>query len=127
MIARTFQDNARAALQALRTGVATTADWRALHRALGLAQHLSDQATIPGMGGHLGAADDALHYAQRRAGHVHLAELEALDTALDLLALLVNQAPREARVFIEATSVQASACVAIHLYPRQQFQEALQL
>ncbi len=89
------------ALCALRQGVACTADLHALTSSVSIALHLDARGEPLGMAGHFRAAAEALAAICGRAGEVaagepfvlHLAEIELVQTAIDLHEVQLGQLP----------------------------------
>lgn len=91
----------RAALRALRQGVAQPHHVDALRRAFRIAAHMDTQGKPLGMAGHFAAAAQAVDEIRARASDTstdlpdvpHLAELEVLQTAIDLHAYQLIRMP----------------------------------
>lgn len=91
------------AFSRLRQGVGTPDDWRRLHDAVRDGLRLANAGIMRGVAGHLQAAQTALTEIERRARELglwpipHLAEIEAIDTAVDLIDLQLRTLGHRAR------------------------------
>ncbi len=89
----------RAAFDALRRGAATQDHWCVLAGALHMAQNIERQGVVRGLSHHLQAADAALVAVEQRATRtdhwraptLYAAEIEAIDTLVDVHLYQVQQ------------------------------------